>query len=187
MDTSLKRLVLEFELLPKLYYTFCMNNPYATLLNIIPDHPALRIMHFAAQPDGLSDALGDLTRAREYEYLLLTFDADTTEAFVHRFAHMPHVKIKTVSPVQKRFHIQAKLYDYVFVSLSIEDKALFAQTIHSAIKNGGIVFVVTHDPHTDTEPWRRAFEEHFFVAFNRFELSEGLHIISAKKMHGWGG
>jgi hypothetical protein len=164
-----------------------MKTPYETLLEIIPDHPAMRIMHFAARPDKLSDALGDLTRTREYEYRLLAFDADTADALSQRYAHMPHIKTKTVSPAQKRFHIQAKLYDYIFVSCAIEDKAHFAKAIHSAIKNGGIILIITSDPHTDTEPWRLAFEEHFFVAFNRFELADGLHVISAKKMHGWGG
>jgi hypothetical protein len=164
-----------------------MKNPYETLLGIIPDHPALRIMHFAQRPDTLSDALGDLTRTRDYEYRILTFDEAASQAFVQRFALSPHVKIKTVSPEQERFHVQAKMYDFVFIDRSIEHKNRFAKAIHPAIKNGGIVVVITRDIDADLEPWRHAFEEHFFVAFNRFELTEGLYVISAKKMHGWGG
>ena len=165
-----------------------MQNPYEQLLGVIPDHPQLRILHFAPADTPLAAALAALTQARQYEYLLLSFDADAAQSLAERYAPYPHIRVRHVTHQQARFHTQARQYDYVFVESDIPDPYRFLPRVHTAMKNAATLFVLrAHDDPQETERWRMGMEEHYFVAFNAFGLGESLHLISAKKMHGWGG
>ena len=57
------------------------------------------------------------------------------------------------------------------------------------MKNAANIFILLPDKafREEIETWRKALEENFFVAFSTFELDEKWQVISAKKMHGWGG
>jgi len=164
-----------------------MQKDYEQLLGIIPDHPALRIMHFVDRHTPLVDALAELTRIREYEYLLLTFDADTARTLAQHFALSPHISVKPITHDQARYHRQAKMYDFVFVEAAIPDPAIFLQRAYPAIKNAGSLLLLSHDPDLDTQAWRKGMEERYYVAFSAFELNADTQVISGKKMHGWGG
>ena len=164
-----------------------MQTPYEKFLAVIPDHPAQRIMHFVDGQTPLTPALASLTHDRHYDYLLLCFDAAAAETLAQQHAASPHIKVKHVTHDQARFHIQAKMYDFVFVEAAIPDEAAFLRKVYTAMKNAAILFVLTAGKYEEIERWRIGTEENFYVAFNTFELSEGLQVVSAKKMHGWGG
>jgi hypothetical protein len=163
-------------------------HPVDQLLGVIPDHPALRIMHFVDTHSILIDTLAKLTAARDYEYRLLCFDDVQYQLFARRFDDHHAIQIKHATHTQPRYHIQAKLYDYVFVEATLPDPDAFLKKVYTSMKNAAMIFILipTNTPKA-IEPWQRAAEEHYFVAFNTFQLTDTVQIISAKKMHGWGG
>lgn len=163
-----------------------MQKEYEKLLGIIPDHPAQRIMHFVERHTPLVDALAELTRTREYEYLLFAFDAEAARTLAQRFALSPHISVKPVTHDQARYHRQAKMYDFVFVEAAIPDPTAFLRRAYPAIKNAGTLLMLSHDPDLDIDAWREGMEEHYYVAFSTFELDGNTQVISGKKMHGWG-
>jgi uncharacterized LabA/DUF88 family protein len=79
------------------------------------------------------------------------------------------------------------MYDFVFVEAVIDEKIHFVKTVYASMKNAGNIFVLQNHDKQCEEEWRITFEENFFVAFSAFDLDEQTRIISAKKMHGWGG
>lgn len=164
-----------------------MQNPYELLIEVIPDHPALRIMHLAQTHSILVDKLATLTQVRDYEYLLLCPDEAISLELSHCFASHPHIKVKSIAYTQTRFHVQAKMYDFVFVEAAVPDVTDFLKKIYRAMKNAAILFVFSSDGHEEVERWRVEMEDNFYVAFNTFALTGSIQIISGKKMHGWGG
>jgi len=164
-----------------------MQTPYEQLLTVIPDHPAQRIMHFVDHATPLVDALADLTRVCDYEYLLLSFNPQSADTLARYFALSDHISVKAITHDQARYHRQAKMYDYLFVEAAIPDPNAFLKRAYPAIKNGGMLFVLSHDPDLEIETWREAMEAHYYVAFSTFELDKDTRVFSGRKMHGWGG
>jgi predicted nucleic acid-binding protein len=163
-------------------------HPIDQLLTIIPDHPALRVMHFVDRPTPLIDALADLTRRRDYEYRLLCFDEAQSDTLSRHYALEKRITVQSVTHDQARYHRQAKMYDYLFVEAHIPEVDTFLKKVYTSMKNAAPFFALIHpNQRNQIETWRRAAEENFFVAFNTFDLTDSLHVISAKKMHGWGG
>ena len=159
------------------------------LIQIIPDHPALRFMHFVDTTTPLIDRLATLTVSRDYEYQLLCLDATLSGSLSSQYTRNDGIKIRPITLDQSRYNLQAKLYDFVFVEAGVTDKEHFTQTVYSAMKNAANIFILLPDKafREEIETWRKALEENFFVAFSTFELDEKWQVISAKKMHGWGG
>lgn len=85
---------------------------------------------------------------------------------------------------QRRYDLGGRLFDHVFVTAPLPDPLRWLERVHSAVMNGGRVFVA-HFGSLDPEAWERAMEERDFVAVHPIE-SEGLRMVSGKKMHGWG-
>jgi len=165
-----------------------MTHPIDDLIRIIPDHPGMRIMHFVDVPTVLVDKLADLTRVRACEYQLQCLDPDLAASMQHRFADTPTCKVRMLAIESPRYHIQAKLYDFVFVEAYIPDPEHFLKTVYSAMKNAADIFILLPEEQThQIETWRNIMEANFYVAFSSFALDDQIRIVSAKKMHGWGG
>ena len=165
-----------------------MANALDQLIQIIPDHPALRLMHFVDATTALTNKLAALAMSRDYEYQLLSLDDTLTTSLLDQYATPDAIKIRPITLERSRYNLQAKLYDFVFVEAAVEDKEHFVKTIYGAMKNAANIFILLSTKDTkEIETWRNALEENFFVAFSTFELGDTLQIVSAKKMHGWGG
>lgn len=164
-----------------------MQTSYEHLVTVIPNHPAQRIMHFVDKNTPLTGVLASLTHDREYEYLLLCFDAPLTRTLSHQYTSLPHIKVKHVTHDQTRYHTQARMYDYVFVEADIPDETIFLRTIYPSMKNAAALFVLSAGKRKEIERWRVGLEENFYVAFSTFPLSDAVRVTSARKMHGWGG
>jgi len=176
------------ELFGIIHYNSSMTNALDTLIHTIPDHPAIRIMHIVDTPTDVLERLSALVGERHYELDLLLFDAQELARLKVHYGQNPRITVRSISLDQARYHRQAKLYDYVFVDAMIADPDLFVKRLYPAMKNGANIFLLLPPPsHAVVESWRKALEAHFYVAFSAFELSESYHVISAKKMHGWGG
>ena len=165
-----------------------MTNALDQLIQIVPDHPALRLMHFVDTATPLTDKLSALAMSRDYEYQLLCLDDALAASLSRQYATANAIKIRPITLERSRYNLQAKLYDFVFVEATVLDPEHFAKTVYSAMKNAANIFILLPtEASEEIENWRRTLEENFFVAFSTFALNNTLQVVSAKKMHGWGG
>ena len=158
------------------------------LLSIVPNHPALRIMHITDGDSQLTDALFKLIQNKEYE-LLLNVITDDHEDIKEKYRHK-EVTVKKITFEQRRYASMAKTYDYVFVSATVPEtlQNQFAKTIHTHIRNAGnIILFLEKDNLKLLDSWRQVLEENYFVASNTIDLFDEYEVLSSKKMHGWGG
>ena len=171
------------------HYTSIMINALDQLIQVIPDHPALRLMHFVDTPTLLTDKLAALATSRDCEHQLLCLDETLAASLSRQYAEKEAIKVRSITLERSRYNLQAKLYDFVFVESSVSDLSHFVKTVHSAMKNGANIFILLSKniSENEIETWRNALEENFFVAFSAFDLGETRQVVGAKKMHGWGG
>jgi hypothetical protein len=159
------------------------------LLSIVPDHPALRIMHITNGDNQLTDALFTLIKDKEYELLLNLVTDDNYEAIKEKYTDK-EVTVKKITFEQRRYASMAKTYDYVFLSATVPEtlQNQFAKTIHAHIRNtGNIILFLEKNNLKLLDSWRQVLEENYFVASNTIDLFDEYEVLSSKKMHGWGG
>jgi len=145
-------------------------------------------MHFIDRETPLIAPLLEVTKACEGEYQILCLTEASCELLSHRFTLTDAIKVRPVFWSQPRYHVQAKLYDFVFVESPVPNPKHFLKTIYTAMKNAANIFILLPSEHKDEiETWRNIMEENYYVAFSTFALNDTIQIVSAKKMHGWGG
>ncbi len=165
-----------------------MKNAYKELCSVIPGYPGTRVMHFVDHDTPLITLLPETLEACEGEYQLQCLSDECRERLHRRFAPTRAIKVRAVSWDQPRYHIQAKLYDFVFVEAPVPDPQHFLKTIYTAMKNAADIFILLPSDRQDRiETWRQSMEANYFVAFSTFALDDRTQIVTAKKMHGWGG
>lgn len=160
------------------------------LLGIINLYPAVRIMHFSDGSHLLSKKIGQLCEENDYEYQLNCTTDVCYEKNRTKYAQSDHIKIKKINLAQPRYTMQAKMYDYLFVSSDIpnEERLVFLKKTYGAIKNAGIIFIfVPKGDYSQLDLWTRLLEENNFVATNTLDIFSNYDVIISKKMHGWGG
>jgi len=159
------------------------------LLSIIPDHPAIQIMHITQSGRELSDALATLVRQKEYT-LLLNITEDNAYEEIKEHYQDNVSSVKKMKFEQRRYASMAKMFDYVFVTATVPDEVQnqFAKTIHGHIKNAGHIILFLEKSNLKVlDRWRQILEENYFVASNTIDLFDEYEILISKKMHGWGG
>jgi hypothetical protein len=161
------------------------------LLEIIPNHPGLRISQFSDGGDSFSNALSELSLLREYEFQLNVVDNEEFyEKAQQLYSKEKLSSVKRIKWDQRRYASPAKQYDFLFITADIpkNHRKLFAKTIHSHIKSSGhLVLFLEKDNYQNIDEWYSFLEEYLFVAINTIDLFDNYEILIAKKMHGWGG
>ena len=160
------------------------------LLEIIPNHPGLRMSQFSDGGESFSNALSSLCLVREYEYQLNVLDEVFFTKAKELYGNNNLSIVKRIKWDQRRYSSLAKQYDILFVTAMIPDnyRKLFAKNIYSHIKSDGylVLFLEKHNQ-KNSEEWYIFLEEHLFVAISTLDIFENYEILIAKKMHGWGG
>ena len=162
-----------------------------TLLQIIEFSPALRIAHFCESGEKMVEILGDFCSQNEYEYQLNCTEPSFFEILENKYQAHTYIKPISFTLARPRYMIQGKLYEYLFVTSTIEEviRSDFLKKAHSIIKNAGLILVFI--PKGDTQQrynWMTLFEEHYYVASSTIDnLFEHYDVLISKKMHGWGG
>ena len=164
------------------------------LLSIINLYPSIRIMHFSNDSCELNDKIVQLCTKHEYEFQLNYISDVLVENAIDKFDKNSLVHIKKINLQQPRYAIQAKVYDYLFVTMAIEDtlKESFLKKSHAIIKNAGIIIIFVpkiENKRDDTNIylWMQLLEETYFVASNTIDIFDDYDLVVSKKMHGWGG
>jgi len=159
------------------------------LLSIIPDHPAIQIMHITQSGRQLSDALATLVKQKEYTLLLNVTDDNAYEELKENYSNT-FSSVKKMKFDQRRYASMAKMFDYVFVTTTVPDEFQdqFAKSIHGHIKNAGHIILFLEKSNLKVlDRWRQVLEENYFVATNTIDMFNEYEILISKKMHGWGG
>ncbi len=155
------------------------------LLESLPTHPAMRIMHFAKEPTLCEQISNFCQKSEDSEYLIYTFYEDALEAL--KPYENSYTKAKVTSPKRSKYNIQGKLYDYLFLTTLPVDRESFFKRVYSALKNAGLVFIFLKKEQRDLSYIIESeLIESNYVASNKMELDDFL-VISSKKMHGWSG
>jgi hypothetical protein len=166
------------------------------IVNIILPYPATRVMQISdaeAYFDDeikLSKRLFELTKVREYDFQLNLLNSEKVSAYKEQFV-VPEVSssVRPLHPKQPRYGMQGKFYDYLYVTASVEEELLeeFVKKVYEVIKSGGLIIVFTDKNLQTYDRWFNLLQDNFFVAINAIDICEDFHIITARKMHGWGG
>jgi len=161
------------------------------LLSIVNLYPSTRIMHFSQGHPLLNQKIAQLCQEHGYEFQINSTDDADYEYSIQEFETSEYVSLKKFNLRQPRYNIQAKLYDYLFVTSTIEeaDRASFLKKSHGVIKNAGLIliFVPKQKDKKEVYNWMQELEENYFVASNNLDTFEYYDVIISKKMHGWGG
>ncbi len=160
------------------------------LLGIIDLYPAIRIMHFSDGSHLLSKKIWQLCEENDYEYQLNCTNDVCYEESSSKYAESENIKIKQINLAQPRYAIQAKMYDYLFVTSEImdEEKASFLKKSYGVIKNAGLILIfIPKNSLKENHIWNELLQENNFVATNTLDTFSNYDVIISKKMHGWGG
>ena len=156
------------------------------LLNSLMQAPGMRVMHFAADST-ICQNIKYFCSDSEYdsEYLILTFTQESEENLKN--LEDKNTKVKYVNENRPKFNIQAKLYDYLFITNLPNDTQSFFRRVYSALKNGAPIFIfLNKDDKELAYKLESELIEANYVASNKMQIDNFL-ILSSKKMHGWSG
>ena len=165
-------------------------NKLQSLLDIMGSNPSLQIAHFTQESNVLTQMLYEYCNQRDYLYQINCTDLKFYEEISNQFKDEKKVQIRNFSLDRKSYMIQAKQYDFLFVTTPITKniKSDFLKRSHNIICNAGniIIFVDKRDNEA-SHHWARLLEEHNYVATSIInDLCHDYNIIISKKMHGWG-
>ncbi|SFV90528.1 hypothetical protein MNB_SV-4-853 [hydrothermal vent metagenome] len=161
------------------------------LLQIIPDHPGIRLLHFADSGEEIPQIISSFIEDKGYEYQINCLDDTFFLTMRHTFAKSQHIHPIKFTLQRPRYMIQGKIFDYVFVTAPVAAsmRENFLKRVHPIIKNGGniLIFLPKKEQEQRWE-WLRLLEEHYYVASSTIDdLFAHYDVVISKKMHGWGG
>jgi len=160
------------------------------LLQIIPDHPMTSIAHFANYSLETCRVLSHFCREKGYEYQINCTDASFYEEALP-IATDKEIKCVTFALERPRYMIQGKIYDFIFVTATIEasQREHFIKSCHPIMKNGGNILIFFEKKSKEERyEWLRLLEAYNYVASNTIDdMFTHYDVLISKKMHGWGG
>lgn len=110
------------------------------------------------------------------------------KAFIYGETFDTHgiIEVTPMVSYAKIFRTVAREYELLIlneISHTIENRERLYKTAFKALENSGDLLVIEKD----IQGLKEALEATGFVAFNEIETDEAQnHLLSAKKMHGWG-
>jgi hypothetical protein len=153
---------------------------FEKLLEMIPPYPKTNIFHLNNFDLTSSKVLFEFCKTNDYDYDLLSSD----DKFLEKLSKFKATKLNIKQP---RYNRHAKLYDYVFLTIDlddIEDKKLFFTKIYHICKNASKILIFLENGYHDE--LENLLEELNFVASNYIDISKNYRVLSVQKMHGWG-
>lgn len=166
------------------------------IVNIILPYPATRVMQISDAQAYFEDEikltlkLFELIEANDYDFQLNLLNSQQMEAYKKQFTHeRVSSSVRLLHPKQPRYGMQGKFYDYLYVTAQI-DTAMqeeFVKKVYEVIKSGGLIIAFVPKTSQEYERWFHLLQDNSFVAINTIDICEHFHIVTARKMHGWGG
>ena len=163
-----------------------------TLLEIIGSNfmPSLQIGHFSEGGEMIIDMLKEYCEKREYDYHLHCTNGEFYEEISECFKGERGVIIKNF-PLQRRTYlIQAREYNFLFVTTVIDEESResFLKKSHKIIRTAGnIVLFIPKKDYEERDSWTALLEEQLYVSTSVIDdMFEHYDVIISRKMHGWG-
>ncbi len=160
------------------------------LLDIIGTTPAYQVAHFTEGGDELIDSLNNYCTREEFYFQINCTNSDFYEKIREKYQSYTTTKVMNF-PLQRRaYKIQAREYNFVFVSSTIdkETRSDFLKKSHKIIRSAGsiIIFIAKKD-YDERDNWVELLEENLYVSTSVIDdLFENYDVIVSRKMHGWG-
>jgi hypothetical protein len=152
------------------------------LLDSLQPYPAMQFLLFAEGWGPLERTLLEYAEREGHTILLYTLRDELADALPDSDAlrHRPY-RLE-----QPRYNLRGRLYNHAFVFGTIPDTPeSFARKVYTGIANAGELFLRL--PLGEVPEWERCLEAGNYVALSRIEVREGICLLAARKMHGWGG
>lgn len=166
------------------------------MVNIILPYPATRVMQISdgeekfADEIKLTQRLFSLIQEREYDFQLNLINSDKVDVYKEQFINEGvSSSVRPLHPKQPRYGMQGKFYDYLYVTAQIEEamQEEFVKKVYEVIKSGGLILAFINKDIESYDRWFNLLQDNSFVAINSIDICEDFHVMSARKMHGWGG
>jgi len=161
------------------------------LLELIVHAPEIRIAHLLKNEESMVNILNNFCQKYEYEYIVNCTDNSFFDLISKKYSDREKTIVKQFSLDRRRYMMQGKMYEYLFVTCPIEEKIRgdFLKKSHSTIKNAGNILVfISKENFEDRYNWLELLEKNYYVASNVIDnLFEHYDVLISKKMHGWGG
>ena len=163
-----------------------MKSEIDKLLNSLAKQPNFMVMHFAKDKKYVNQIQswckdGNLCN----EYRVLTFSTEVEEEL--KVFEDEITKVKYLTSKRPRYSMQGKFYDYLFVFDLPQNLEDFLKKVYGSLKNGApsFIFLESRDKNFAYRVESILIECNF-VATTIMEI-DNLLVVSARKMHGWGG
>ncbi len=161
-----------------------------TLLNIIGDVPEYQIVHFLDKEERLSEMLHAYCLQHNYLYQINCVNTATFTHLKEKYQHSPKTVVIQMPLERRSYKIQAREYQFMFVSLFIEEslRESFLEKAHAVIRSGGnIIILIEKKDYYQRDSWTALLEEKLYVSTSVMDdISEYYDVIISKRMHGWG-
>jgi hypothetical protein len=161
-----------------------------SLLSIMGDNPLQQIVHFSNGGETLVDMLHHYCEPKAYQYEINAIENTFYEETKEKFKNSQTTVVRNFSLERKSYLIQAKQYNFAFISIDIQDdfKEDFLRRVHRIILNAGnILIFIPKSNISERYRWIDLLEETYYVATSTIDdLFEHYDVIISKKMHGWG-
>ncbi len=160
-----------------------------TLLAIIKKNPSLDIAHFTDKDTPLIELLDEYCYINNYGYQINLTNSSIEESIKQKYKSSS-TKIRLFQLKRKSYLLQAKHYDFIFITASIgkDMESDFLKRIYGIIANAGnLIVFIKKENYELRYRWIELLEEHNYVATNTIDnLCDEYDILISKKMHGWG-
>ena len=159
---------------------------FEKLVSIITPYPGVAIFHMTDEGEVLPQMLESYTKEREYIYHLVS----ANEKYIEEMQRKGITKARKITYEQQRYNQHARQYDYIYIEidpLALEKPELFLKKIYAISKNASKILFFIPEERDNVAELERLLEKMNFVAINPIDdLVEGVLVLSAQKMHGWG-
>ncbi len=156
------------------------------LVSIIPPYPGVAIFHMADEGEALPQMLDAYARDRDYIYHLVSTNTD----FAEKMQQEGVEKVRKITYQQQRYNQHSRIYDYIYIEidpLALENPQLFMKKIYAISKNAAKILFFVPKERGGLDALEALLEKANFVAINPIDdMFEGVYVLSAQKMHGWG-
>ncbi len=154
---------------------------FRRLLESLQPYPDMRFLLFAKRWGELEEEL--LQFCKDQNHSIQCYEMGEFLAPSHDRALF---RSRAYRIEQSRYNLQGRLYNHAFVTAIPADEPLsFAKKLYSGLVNAGSLYLFCSKE--EALSWQEALEAANYVASSLIELNSWRCIVSARKMHGWGG
>ena len=159
-----------------------LTETFGKLLESLQPYPQMQFLLFSGEWGAPERRLLEFCEARDHRLMLYRLPGGPEAPPPEN----ERIRLRPWRREQSRYNLQGRLYNHAFVTaLPPEEPETFAAKVYTGIANAGGLYLFV--PLPETRKWEEVLSQSNYVAISRIEEREGLCLLAARKMHGWGG